>query len=93
MNPAPDSIALTRVAIAAIESGHLIQAIKIIRIDTGLGLKESKELVEAYLTSHPAIKEKFQANRTTVKITQETVIHMIIVMAGLAVAYWIYAPK
>jgi len=32
MNPMPDSIALTREAIAAIESGHLIQAIKIIRL-------------------------------------------------------------
>jgi len=89
-----DSVMLTREAIAAIESGNLIQAIKITRIDTGLGLKESNESVEAYLATHPTIQEKFLENRTTVKITQETVVHMLIIaIIGLLVACWTYVHR
>ena len=37
----------------ALRAGQLIDAIKITREKTGLGLKESKELVEKYLKEHP----------------------------------------
>lgn len=40
-------------ALEALRSGQLIDAIKITREKTGLGLKESKELVEKYLKEHP----------------------------------------
>ena len=36
-------------ALEALRSGQLIDAIKITREKTGLGLKESKDLVERYL--------------------------------------------
>jgi ribosomal protein L7/L12 len=39
---------LPQEAIAALESGNVIEAIKIVRERTGLGLKEAKEAVEAY---------------------------------------------
>lgn len=37
----------------ALRAGQLIDAIKITREKTGLGLKESKDLVERYLKEHP----------------------------------------
>lgn len=40
-------------ALDALRAGQLIDAIKIIREKTGLGLKESKDLVERYLKEHP----------------------------------------
>ena len=40
-------------ALAALRAGQLIDAIKITRQKTGLGLKESKDLVERYLKEHP----------------------------------------
>lgn len=90
MNSIVDKVTLGKDAIAAIEGGNLIQAIKVIRTNTGLGLKESKDVVEAYLETHPAIKAKFQENKTQVNLTQETVVHLLLIAAGLAIACWIF---
>lgn len=73
-------------AISALENGHIIQAIKITRVNTGLGLKQAKEVVEAYVECHPALKEKIFANRISFNISQERFIHILIVV-GLVVAY------
>ena len=40
-------------ALDALRAGQLIDAIKITREKTGLGLKESKHFVERYLKEHP----------------------------------------
>ncbi len=55
------SSAIPAAAIAELERGHLIGAIKLVRLETGLGLKESKELVEAYLAKRPDLQRKAQA--------------------------------
>ncbi|MCL5769151.1 MULTISPECIES: ribosomal protein L7/L12 [unclassified Acinetobacter] len=47
------NIEMPREALEALRSGQLIDAIKITREKTGLGLKESKDLVERYLKEHP----------------------------------------
>lgn len=52
-------------AIAALEQGKKIEAIKIYRNATGTGLKESKEAIEAYLMSNPVINEKFKQNASS----------------------------
>ncbi len=48
-------------AVAALESGNKIEAIKIVRVNSGLGLKESKELVEKYLLEHPDLHQRCSA--------------------------------
>lgn len=48
-------------AIAALESGQMIEAIKIVREATGLGLKESKDTVDRYLAAHPELAERTRA--------------------------------
>ncbi|OGW66603.1 MAG: hypothetical protein A3H49_08065 [Nitrospirae bacterium RIFCSPLOWO2_02_FULL_62_14] len=48
-------------AIAALEQGNTIEAIKIVRLDRGLGLKESKDLVDAYLKSRPDLQRRLEA--------------------------------
>ena len=48
-------------AIAALEEGSKVAAIKLTREATGLGLMEAKELVEAFLASHPEVNRKLQA--------------------------------
>ncbi|MFW2160449.1 ribosomal protein L7/L12 [Acinetobacter beijerinckii] len=50
MNPNP---VIPNEALQALRSGQLIDAIKITREKTGLGLKESKDLVDQYLKEHP----------------------------------------
>jgi hypothetical protein len=48
-------------AIAALQEGNKIQAIKLVREATGKGLKESNDLVSAYIAHSPELQEKFAA--------------------------------
>lgn len=48
-------------AVAALEQGNTIEAIKIVRLDRNLGLKESKDLVDAYLKSRPDLQRQLEA--------------------------------
>lgn len=42
--------------IVAIQQGQKIQAIKLLREAKGMGLKESKDAVDAYLQAHPELQ-------------------------------------
>ena len=57
----PPSPSLPAMAISALEQGRTIDAIKIIREERGLGLKESKDLVDVYLKSRPDLQRRLQA--------------------------------
>lgn len=51
-------------AIAALEQGNKIEAIKIVRLSKGLGLKESKDLVEEYLRANPGLEQRFKTKQS-----------------------------
>ncbi len=54
-------------AVAELEQGNKIEAIKIIREKTGLDLKQAKELAENYnAESHPGLKNEFKTNEKPV---------------------------
>jgi ribosomal protein L7/L12 len=56
--------ALPAAAIVAINQGRLIEAIKIVRENTaGLGLKEAKERVDAYVGRDPMLKAQLDQQR------------------------------
>jgi hypothetical protein len=48
-------------AIAALQEGNKILAIKLVRDATGLGLKEAHDAVSAYIASRPELRERFAA--------------------------------
>jgi len=54
---------LPQAAIEALEQGLKIQAIKLVRAETNLGLKEAKDLVERYLADNPEVQAKYAANK------------------------------
>jgi len=54
------SFSFPAAAIAAAESGNEIEAIKIVRAETGLGLKEAKDMVANYLSTNPAGNSRSQ---------------------------------
>lgn len=56
-----DSQDLPEEALAALESGSKIEAIKIVREQQGIGLKEAKELVEQFIDIHPEVKSRMHA--------------------------------
>ncbi|MDQ6735701.1 MAG: ribosomal protein L7/L12 [Nitrospirota bacterium] len=65
-DPSPPS-GLSPAAIAALWKGQMIEAIKVVRQEQTLGLKEAKDAVEAYLKTQPELKKKMamaQAEQT-----------------------------
>lgn len=70
-------------AIAALEKGSKIDAIKCVRVQQGLGLKEAKELVEQFIEDNPEIKSRmFSANANSAKLSLRWLI--VIVLVGFA---------
>lgn len=51
-------------AVASLETGNKIEAIKIVRMSSGLGLKESKERVEKYMLEHPDLLQRYSVVRS-----------------------------
>jgi ribosomal protein L7/L12 len=85
MNPNP---VIPNEALQALRSGQLIDAIKVTREKTGLGLKESKDLVDQYLKEHPQeqahIQEQLaQRSRGGIKI-------IVLMMFILAILVWYF---
>jgi ribosomal protein L7/L12 len=85
-----NDIKLTSDVLAALESGHKIEAIKLLKVSAGLGLIESKEFIEQYIASQPALKEKFDAQKITINFSQQQFLNILIVAVGLMLAYWLF---
>lgn len=47
-----------KAAVEALRRGDLIEAIKVVRQERGIGFQEAKAEVEGYLVSQPALKKK-----------------------------------
>lgn len=82
MNTASSKPALSNEVIEAIERGNKIEAIKLLRESTGLGLKESKDLIDAYEDNRPAGSQPLRRGDTNSGI--------IIVIVLAVVAYALY---
>jgi ribosomal protein L7/L12 len=74
-------------AISALQQGSKIAAIKSVRVAYGIGLKESKELVELFLELHPAIMEKLAAENAK-KLKTLLNKALVIIFIGIAVYYY-----
>jgi hypothetical protein len=49
---------LPKAAVEALWHGNVIEAIKVVRQERTIGLKEAKESIDAYIASQPALKKK-----------------------------------
>ena len=65
--PDPQGNTLPTDAIAALNRGNKIEAIKIVRLARHIGLKQSKELVETYLATQPALQRKIEMKQVEVR--------------------------
>ena len=80
--PSP-SPALPQTAIAALEQGRTIEAIKIVRLERGLGLKESKDQVDAYLKGRPDLQRRLEAAQAEAR---QGFVRWLIIFLALAAA-------
>jgi ribosomal protein L7/L12 len=61
MTQAPaQSSALSNAAVELLWRGDVIAAIKVVRAERNLGLKEAKDLVDAYIRSQPSLRQKME---------------------------------
>lgn len=73
--------ALPAAAVAALERGNKIEAIKITREARGIGLKESKETVEAYVATRPDLQQKLGAD------AGKAVLRLALIVGAAVVVY------
>jgi ribosomal protein L7/L12 len=54
------SSTLSNAAVALLWRGDVIGAIKVVRVERNLGLKEAKDLVDVYIRSQPSLRQKME---------------------------------
>ena len=65
--------------------GNVIEAIKVVRLEQKIGLKEAKELVEAYIGARPALHKK--TDKMLAEVQQKFIrwlIGLLVLAAGIA---------
>lgn len=72
-------------AVAVLETGNKIEAIKIVRQTHGLGLKEAKDVVDEYLRSRPDLAARAAQVRT--ESNKKALVRLLL---GLVVGFLIY---
>lgn len=77
---------ISEAVLSEIKQGRKIQAIKLYRSENGVGLKEAKEAVEAYVASNSEAKEAFDANKPS-GLSQEGILRFAIMMVVLFAVY------
>lgn len=85
MEQAGSKSKLPAAAISALQRGNKIEAIKIVRNEHGLDLKDSKDLVDAYLRTQPAIQAGIYAARK--ESGRRALWWVAIVVGGAILAY------
>jgi ribosomal protein L7/L12 len=82
---------LSPAAVTALERGSKIEAIKIVRETSGVGLKEAKEIVEAFIDRTPSVKSRMDSANAA--IGKSAFGWLLVVAAVAAVAYYFYPGR
>ena len=81
---------LSTAAISALHHGNKIEAIKIIREERNIGLKEAKDAVEDYLRSQPALQSSLAAAQNE---TIRSVLLWLAALVALALIAYYFLTK
>lgn len=79
----------------ALRQGNFIEAIRIVRQETGMDLKSSKEVVELHRRLHPELKGSGGAAAAVVRSESQASLITLSLIIALAVAvcfYWMGKP-
>lgn len=85
-----DTSTLPVAAIAALHKGNKIEAIKIVRIERGIELKQAKDTIEAYLRSQPALQASFAVKQAAAR---GRVLRWLVFIILTVVAYFWFAGR
>jgi translation elongation factor EF-Ts len=85
---------IPRAAIAALEKGQLIEAVRQQRAATGLGMKDSKEKLERFLQDYPIVDSRYRS--ASAARSRKLVGRAVLVLLGLvlvAAGYLYFSDK
>lgn len=77
--------ALDATAVAELQTGNKIAAIKRVREVQGIGLKEAKDLVEDHIRRHPEMAATYAESQAR---TNTVLIRWLSIVIGIAVVAW-----
>lgn len=80
----PTTPSLSPQAIAALMAGRTIEAIKVVREEQRLGLKEAKDLVDEYVAAHPELRTMMASAPRNVSSTPILWLLVVALLAWLA---------
>lgn len=88
-NKSRGSPELPKAAVDALWQGNVIEAIKVVRQERNIGLKESRNVVDAYIASQPALKKKMDKVLATAQQRFiRWLIGFLILATGIAYLVW-----
>jgi hypothetical protein len=82
------SLPLSAEALAALQKGSKIAAIKVVRTEECLGLKEAKERVERYIETHPEVAARLRLQTIQVRLPQLLRFLVFVAVGALLVLWW-----
>jgi hypothetical protein len=77
-------------AVTLLSEGQFVQAIKAVREHEGLGLREAKRRVDAWLSREPLIKAQIEMRQRAVRRKFFLWFLLIDVVVAAAVIYWLF---
>lgn len=85
---------LPAAALALLEGGRIIEAVKSVRASHGLELKDAKDWIDSHIASDPRLRERLEAQQ---KATRRKLLYIFLVIdafiaAGL-IYYFFYRPQ
>ena len=85
MENEPVKSSLSETAISALQRGNKIEAIKLLREERGLGLKEAKDEVEDYLRTQPSLQATFATAQT--EASRSALLWLLVLIGGGILLY------
>jgi ribosomal protein L7/L12 len=87
---AEHSEALPPEAIAALQQGNKIEAIKLVREAQKLDLKDAKDKVDAYVKNDPVLQQKFASAQAE---TKGSLVRWLIIIAVGILGYYFFVAR
>ena len=86
MKNKPFNTVLSAEVISALHRGNKIEAIKLLREEQGIGLKEAKDAVDAYVRTQPDLEATFAAAQS--RTSRSAVLWLMILIGGAILIYF-----
>ena len=90
MKNKPFNTVLSAEVISALHRGNKIEAIKLLREEQGIGLKEAKDAVDAYVRTQPDLAAIFAAAQSR---TSRSVLLWLLILIGGAILFYIFSSR